>query len=76
MYSADDLAQAKRQLANAENRVAEQREWIERLHRSNQDTAEAEALLRQMLELLEGMKKYKDTIAAGLTIGSRSQSGA
>jgi len=74
MYTADDLARAERQLANAEKRVADQREWIERLGQSNQDTAEAEAVLSQMLELLEGMESHRDTIVAGLAIAARLQS--
>jgi hypothetical protein len=57
-----DLVMVDRRLARARERVEQQRELIEQLAASRQDTASAEALFRAMRRTLESVEEDRRVI--------------
>jgi hypothetical protein len=66
MGEQDDLAQADRHIAQAEQRIEKQRMLIEEWTSRNRDTVEARAMLANMLKPLEQMRWHRDQIEAKL----------
>jgi hypothetical protein len=63
----EDLVQANRHVADAEGRIERQRALIAAWASKNRDTAEAELMLQNMLNLLEQLKWHRAQIEAELS---------
>lgn len=56
------LATAERDIAAGEERIFRQAEMVARLRMANEDTAQAEALLRNFRQTLQGWRMHRDQI--------------
>jgi DNA-binding response OmpR family regulator len=66
LYSAQDLARARRQVEKAARLVAEQRVLTARLSAKGLETKQAKSLLRLMRGLLKQMERQRNTVAGSL----------
>ncbi len=69
----DHLAQAMRHIAQAEDRVRDQRAVVERLATRGQDTLMAEILLQTMQTSLDRMNEHHATIERAISAGRKYQ---
>ena len=64
LYTPADLDMAQRHVEEGRQRIAEQRGRIAKLRADGHDVTLGQELLAQMLDILAGMKRHRDAIAA------------
>ena len=68
-YEREQLALADRHIAEAKERIAEQRRLIEQMAENGQDTAQAERMLRDFEAVLEQFYVHRQLILDALARG-------